>query len=303
MSQLRGLLWRAFINAAHPQRQGVALRMRCGWGDAWWTGMSEHDLIKGILAHDFATVHVALDAGNGSGGRVLPHDVVLAVVEYGGVAAVAGYHEVVVAELTKEVAVVKVVVGVEQGFLAVVLGDLGYKGFKVANEGFTADGAAVLDVDDGHEVLVFAFDHRGEVGKLLLPVDVRTVEVVTAHAQPHAPCLGEVAAVGVVDERCALGSLEVDVGNLRAAHYFVPIDAALVMRHVDTLTVARVDACVRGGHEECRGVHHAAFVAGLGSQLVGFGSIVSGHALTVGFVLFAGRGLLRTSEEKGEHGG
>ena len=30
MSQLRGLLWRAFINAAHPQRQGVALRMRCG---------------------------------------------------------------------------------------------------------------------------------------------------------------------------------------------------------------------------------------------------------------------------------
>ena len=195
------------------------------------------------------------------------------------------------------------VVGVEQGFLAVVLGDLGYKGFKVANEGFTADGAAVLDVDDGHEVLVFAFDHRGEVGKLLLPVDVRTVEVVTAHAQPHAPCLGEVAAVGVVDERCALGSLEVDVGNLRATHYFVPIDAALVMRDVDTLTVARVDACVRGGHEECRGVHHAAFVAGLGSQLVGFGSIVSGHALTVGFVLFAGRGLLRTSEEKGEHGG
>ena len=79
-----------------------------------------HYLIEREIAHYFRTVNVSSDTRNRSRLSVLPHNIVLPVVKGGGVAAVSGYHEVGVGKLALQVTVVKVVVCVEQGLLAVV---------------------------------------------------------------------------------------------------------------------------------------------------------------------------------------
>ena len=86
-----------------------------------------HYLIEREIAHYFRTVNVSSDTRNRSRLSVLPHNIVLPVVKGGGVAAVSGYHEVVVGKFALQVTVVKVVVCVEQGLLALVSSHFFYK--------------------------------------------------------------------------------------------------------------------------------------------------------------------------------
>ena len=63
-----------------------------------------------MIAHNPAAVHVPLDAGNASGGRVLPHEILFVVIKYRPLALIFGYHPVIARELAAQVFVVEVLV-------------------------------------------------------------------------------------------------------------------------------------------------------------------------------------------------
>ena len=86
-----------------------------------------HYLVKREIAHYFRTVNVSSDSRYRSRLSVLPHNIVLPVVKGGGVTTVSGYHEMVVGKFALQVTVVKVVVCVEQGLLAVISSHFLYK--------------------------------------------------------------------------------------------------------------------------------------------------------------------------------
>ena len=104
--------------------------------------------------------------------------------------------------------------------------------------------------------------------------------MVAAYAEPHSSGLGQVTCIGIVHQRSPLGGLEVSVGNGGAARHLVPVDAALVVRHIDALLVLRVDAGVRSLDEHRRRVFHFMRLDGLQGQSVRFVGLIGRHTLS-----------------------
>ena len=77
-----------------------------------------------MVSHNAAAVNVALDAVNVSLRRVLPHNIVAPVQQHWTLRLIFCNHPMIVAEKSQEMAVVEILVGIEQWLFAVLLFNL-----------------------------------------------------------------------------------------------------------------------------------------------------------------------------------
>ena len=130
--------------------------------------------------------------------------------------------------------------------------------------------SAVLNVNHRNEVLVFRFHIADNILELHFGVYLRAVEMIGSHAQSDAARLAQVVLVGAVHVVLAFRGFQIYIGNLASGSHSIPVDALLIVRHVNAFAIARVDApSVLAGHAHCFAARHAWALLGLGGQRVG----------------------------------
>ena len=202
--------------------------------------MSVTYFAQAVVAHEAALVDIAAYAVDVALAGILPHQVFVAVGQHGLVAAVLRYHELVVLELSLQIGVIEIGIGIEQGLAVVGALDKAYELGQRVDELLALQAAACLDVDHRYEVLLLRAALREEVLQLSLLWDSRTVEMIRAHLEPVAVSQFDVPLIFVVDSVAPLGRFQVDIGHLGLADGF-PEDVALIVAEVDAVYMR---ACV-----------------------------------------------------------
>lgn len=81
--------------------------------------MDEAELAEFVVAHETALVDFAADTEDATLAGVLPDDIVTTVGQHRRVVSIHSNHELIFGQLTYEVLVVEIAVGIDQGLLIV----------------------------------------------------------------------------------------------------------------------------------------------------------------------------------------
>ena len=176
--------------------------------------MPEAYFAHGVVAHEARLVHMSFYAVDASALGVLPHCIVFLVDENRRVLCVAGYHEWISVNLTCEISVVEVLVGVEQRLLSdSFLHEVDELEQRVA-EAVCVVAAGILDVYHRKQILLLRLALGKEVLKLRLLVNLWTVEMITAHLQTILASQLDISYISGVLVAAAFRTFNIYIGHL-----------------------------------------------------------------------------------------
>lgn len=190
-----------------------------------------------VAAHKAALVDITVNADDAALAGVLPHEEVAAVGEHRDALRILRNHERIAVDAAREVTVVEICAGIEQGLLPVGFLHQADKLEERVAELLVAQATGGLDVDHRYEVLLARQTLRLEVLELLLLGRARAVEMVATHLQAVAVGQLYVLFVHMVDAVAALRGLEIDIGHPGIGTDSLPEHVTLIVTKVDTMNM------------------------------------------------------------------
>lgn len=199
---------------------------------ALFLGLGEFDVAEGVMAVELADVHIAADTFHAAALGELPEG----VAHRGAAAFVFGDEDVVLAVfLAAEVYLITMLAGVNHRLGAIFL--LQELQQFVDTLHIKLAGMIPFDVEHRNQVEVLLLDGLADVGHLLVGRGLGAVDVIEAHQQPRLPGLGDIALIVGVDQRGALGGLDVDELDGAVGSHLGPIHSALKLGDIDASSV------------------------------------------------------------------
>ena len=176
---------------------------------------------------------------------------------------IVSFKDKVFIELRSQTLVVKVVLAVQQGILAVMLFDKFHEFLKTGLQEVTfyQAVAGLLNIYHGHQVLLALVYVLAEDGKLLFGGSVTSEKMVAAHLQACGTCFTQVLLVFGVHYRETFGGLDVHEFDVLVLGYLLPVDVAIVLGHVDAVVlgiaaVAGEEDVLHVGHQKVTHEQH-----------------------------------------------
>lgn len=211
-------------------------------------GMSEQYVVYGGVGPESVEVYVAVDAVDVAVFGKLPYVVVLAV-ERGALAAVACHKEYLVVKVGREKIFVEFVAAIEYGRDAVVVfGEVHKFGYAVALLlGGPFAHLVFLYVDHWDEVLTILVYGFCEVVELCMHACLGGEQVVGSHFEAELACSGGVVDKLLVGVAVALGGFDIYKLYVGVFCHGLPIDVAIVVRHVDAVVEFSLGGAVGAG--------------------------------------------------------